>query len=207
VPGAPHPLVQGAGTPACGRGVGGVPIPTRGHTLWYSVYLSTLCCAGSVKLNFFAELRSVSSFGIGSSAELGMPRNEHFLPRNNGILSESIPRNFFGTKFRSQPYGGLIYICTLYPLLSVPSDVLGVVMGASVIDEQNLPGLTLLISENRKIKKPFQFLIAKKLNEQYQNVQRRRLRTKYSMLPLTFIIFIITKHIFLVILRWQKRKL
>jgi hypothetical protein len=47
---------------------------------------------------------SVPSFGIGSSAELGMPRNGHFLPRNNGIRSESIPRNFFGTKFRSQPY-------------------------------------------------------------------------------------------------------
>ncbi len=46
---------------------------------------------------------SVPSFGIGSSAELGMPRNEHFLPRNNGNHSESIPRNFFGTKFRSQP--------------------------------------------------------------------------------------------------------
>jgi hypothetical protein len=51
-------------------------------------------------------------------------------------------------------------------------------MGASVIDEQNPLGLTLLISENRKIKKPLQFLIAKKLNEQYQNVQRRRLSTK-----------------------------
>jgi hypothetical protein len=40
-----HPLVQGRGTLACGRGVGGVPIPTRGHTLWYSVknlYRSTL---------------------------------------------------------------------------------------------------------------------------------------------------------------------
>ncbi len=37
---------------------------------------------------------SVSSFGIGSSAELGMPRNEHFLPRNNGNRSEPIPRNF-----------------------------------------------------------------------------------------------------------------
>jgi hypothetical protein len=31
-----------------------------------------------------------------------MPRNEHFLPRNNGNRSESIPRNFFGTKLRSQ---------------------------------------------------------------------------------------------------------
>ncbi len=39
---APHPLVQAGGTLACGRGVGEVQIPTRGHTLWYSVYISTL---------------------------------------------------------------------------------------------------------------------------------------------------------------------
>jgi hypothetical protein len=30
-------------------------------------------------------------------------RNEHFLPRNNGNPCESIPRNFFGMKFCSQP--------------------------------------------------------------------------------------------------------
>ena len=53
---------------------------------------------------FSAEFRSAPSFGMGSSAELGMPRKEHFLPRNSGNRSESIPRNFFGTKFRSQPY-------------------------------------------------------------------------------------------------------
>jgi hypothetical protein len=33
---------RGEGTPACGRGVGGVPIPTRGRTLRYSVYIA-LC--------------------------------------------------------------------------------------------------------------------------------------------------------------------
>ncbi len=44
---------------------------------------------------------------MGSSAELGLPRNECFLPRNNGNRSESIPQNFFGTKFRSQPYNRL----------------------------------------------------------------------------------------------------
>ncbi len=60
-----------------------------------------------VKLIFSAEFRSVPIFGIGSSAEIGMPRNEHFLPRNNGNHSECIPRNFFGTKFRSQPYSWL----------------------------------------------------------------------------------------------------
>jgi hypothetical protein len=36
---------------------------------------------------------SVTSFGNGSSAELRMPPNEHFLPRNNGNRSWSIPRN------------------------------------------------------------------------------------------------------------------
>ena len=64
-------------------------------------FVRLFCCC-FVKLIFL--FRSVPSFGIGSSAELGMPRNECFLPRNNGNHSESIPRNFFGTKFRSQPY-------------------------------------------------------------------------------------------------------
>ena len=60
----------------------------------------------SMSNEFFPGIpfRSVPSFGIGSSAEVGMPRNECFLSRNNGNRSESIPRNFFGTKFRSQPY-------------------------------------------------------------------------------------------------------
>ncbi len=48
-------------------------------------------------------LNHIASFGIGSSPELGMPRNEHFLSRNNGNRAESIPWNFFGMKFRSQP--------------------------------------------------------------------------------------------------------
>jgi hypothetical protein len=39
----PHPLVGGReGTLACGRGVGGVPISTRGHTLWCFIYIRTL---------------------------------------------------------------------------------------------------------------------------------------------------------------------
>jgi hypothetical protein len=39
----PHPLVGGrGGTLAYERGVGGIPIPTREHTQWYSVYISTL---------------------------------------------------------------------------------------------------------------------------------------------------------------------
>jgi hypothetical protein len=48
---------------------------------------------------FFVKLMpfsSVPSLGIDSSVYLGIPRNEHFLPRNNGNHSESIPRNFFG---------------------------------------------------------------------------------------------------------------
>ncbi len=56
-----------------------------------------------VKPIIFLSFRSVPSFGIDSSVKLGMPWNVHFLPRSNGIHPESIPRNFFGTKFRCQP--------------------------------------------------------------------------------------------------------
>jgi hypothetical protein len=45
--------------------------------------------------NFFCvfPFRSIPSFGIDSSMDFRMPRNEHFLPRNNGNRSESIPQN------------------------------------------------------------------------------------------------------------------
>jgi hypothetical protein len=59
----------------------------------------------------FIPFRSVPSFGIGSSVEFGMPRNECFLPRNNGNRSESIPQNFFGTQFSSQPNTCLLISC------------------------------------------------------------------------------------------------
>ncbi len=36
---------RGRDTLACGRGGGGIPIPTRGHTLWYSRYICTLWCS------------------------------------------------------------------------------------------------------------------------------------------------------------------
>ncbi len=64
-----------------------------------SVWWSRIFC----KTNFFMSFPSVLSFGIDSSINLGMPRNEHFLPQNNVNHSESIPLNFFGTKFRCQP--------------------------------------------------------------------------------------------------------
>jgi hypothetical protein len=41
----PSPLwLGGRGTLAGERGGGRVPIPTRGHTLWYSLYICTLWC-------------------------------------------------------------------------------------------------------------------------------------------------------------------
>jgi hypothetical protein len=73
-------------------------------TLVFGNFVQYLDC--SVELHFFAEsipYCSVPSFRIGSSAELGMPQNERFLPQNNENRSESIPQNFFGTKFCSQP--------------------------------------------------------------------------------------------------------
>jgi hypothetical protein len=66
----------------------------------------TILFAGArffVKLIFFMPFPSVPNFGIDTSVNLGRPRNELFLPRNNGSCSESIPRNFFGRKFRDLP--------------------------------------------------------------------------------------------------------
>jgi hypothetical protein len=40
------PRSGGRGTLAGERGVGRVPIPTRGHTLWYSLYIRTLWGGG-----------------------------------------------------------------------------------------------------------------------------------------------------------------
>ena len=47
-----------------------------------------------VKLIFFMPFPSVLSLGIDSSVNLGMPQNDHFLPRNIENHSESIPPNF-----------------------------------------------------------------------------------------------------------------
>ncbi len=66
---------------------------------WLKVIFQYLDC--SVKLHFFAEFRSVRSvlsFGIGSSAELSMPRNEHFLPRNNGNRSQPYAEDDLGSR-------------------------------------------------------------------------------------------------------------
>ncbi len=67
------------------------------------------------------SFRSVPSFGIDSSVNLGMPRNEHFFPRNNGNHFESIPRNFFGTKFRCQPYATVRVAAALFFMLRLAS--------------------------------------------------------------------------------------
>ncbi len=56
-----------------------------------------------VKLVFFMPFPSIPNFRIDSSVNFRRPRNEHFLLRNNGSCSESIPRNFFGTNFCCQP--------------------------------------------------------------------------------------------------------
>ncbi len=55
-----------------------------------------------VKL-IFMPFSSVPSLGMDSSVNHGMPRNEHFFPRNNESHSEFISWNFSGTKFRCQP--------------------------------------------------------------------------------------------------------
>jgi len=49
------------------------------------------------KTNFFRGFHSVPSFRIGSSAELGMPRNECFLPRNKATVP-SLFREIFSER-------------------------------------------------------------------------------------------------------------
>jgi hypothetical protein len=50
----PSPQKQGGeGTLACGWGVGGSPNSDEGHTLWYSLYVRTLC--STVLLGFLPK--------------------------------------------------------------------------------------------------------------------------------------------------------
>jgi hypothetical protein len=61
---------------------------------WGRIFCKTSFC--------HAIFPSVPCFGINFSVNFGMPRSEHFLPQKNGGCSESIPQNFFGTKFHCQ---------------------------------------------------------------------------------------------------------
>jgi hypothetical protein len=68
-------------------------------------FVNLFCCC-FVKLIFSAEFHSVpfrSELRNWLFRGTLMSRNEH------GNRSESIPRNFFGTKFRSQPYKALVF--------------------------------------------------------------------------------------------------
>jgi hypothetical protein len=47
--GLPQPSLAGE------RGVERVPIPTRGHTLWYSLYIHTLCLGFTKKTRQFTH--------------------------------------------------------------------------------------------------------------------------------------------------------
>ncbi len=68
---ASPPRFWGRGTLACERGVGRVPIPTRGHRLWYSLYIRTLWADGlyrilsSYWLAHFTLMKSAALFWFG----------------------------------------------------------------------------------------------------------------------------------------------
>jgi hypothetical protein len=55
---APPPVSGGRGTLAGERGVGRVPIPTRGHSLWYSLYIRTLWLPLSTKFSWRVRLKN-----------------------------------------------------------------------------------------------------------------------------------------------------
>ncbi len=54
----PPPCSGGRGTLDGERGVGRVLVPTRGHTLWYSLYIRTLCSRPLRKLITFITKRA-----------------------------------------------------------------------------------------------------------------------------------------------------
>jgi hypothetical protein len=65
----------------------------------------------TLEKHFLAEFRSFqfhSDLGMGYSETHGIPRKEHFFPRNNKNRSESISRNFFGMEKNS--------IATIFPM-------------------------------------------------------------------------------------------
>ncbi len=52
------PASGGSGTLACERGVGRVPIPTRGHTLQYFLYIRTFC----MKVSLLVYLKNIGDY-------------------------------------------------------------------------------------------------------------------------------------------------
>jgi hypothetical protein len=59
----PQPLVPRMGTLAGERKGGRVPILTRGHTLWYSFYICTLC-AHALFLSFLDTRQADETLGV-----------------------------------------------------------------------------------------------------------------------------------------------
>ncbi len=94
----PSPQKQvGGGTLACGWGVGGSPNPDEGHTLWYSLYVRTLCSGPS-------PLYLLSPFLPKNEISFPLPvtkSNRHCHPRLNIFFIPFLPRstvcNFFPT--------------------------------------------------------------------------------------------------------------
>jgi hypothetical protein len=73
-PPPPHPQASGSGgrgTIAGERGGGRVPVPARGHSPWYSVYISTLCIK-LIRIKFVSYWQDPDS--VGSRFEFSLTR-------------------------------------------------------------------------------------------------------------------------------------
>ncbi len=106
----------------CGRknALNSVPPPPRPYPpppqwgedyskLVFKNYWASLRYGQIIYLLFWLFCKTNFFLGIPYRSELKNwlfrgPRNEHFLPRNDKNHSESILCNYFGTKFRCQPY-------------------------------------------------------------------------------------------------------
>jgi len=91
----PPPFGSGEGTLTRGRGVGGVPIPTRGHTLWYRVLfrLAVFLGRAAARCPLYLALPAMVRLVPGSN-DLYVYLAEGEWHRFQGA-QESIPRNQF----------------------------------------------------------------------------------------------------------------
>ncbi len=96
----PPPGCGGRGKLAGKRGVGRVPIPTRGHPLWYSLYICTLCSPPFASLSpfFITLLFPFVSPSLQAFSPSGIPYLPPFYP-----IYCSIYLNFYFSPILSPP--------------------------------------------------------------------------------------------------------
>jgi hypothetical protein len=93
------PFDAGEGHPRCERGGGRVPIPTRGHTLWYSIFTFyfLLCGRACICKPFKEPRKRFPAWRVGTTTLFVVPARQatSYRPARLHRLVESISRNRF----------------------------------------------------------------------------------------------------------------